>query len=152
MKHLHSKSVETFYFNSGSDILPGNNNNQQVVTSELQQESVGLEIVVTPRFINPHSDEIAIRVIPVISRLVGFDEITSDSGNTTRAPRIALNNFTTHAILRDGQALVFGGFTTRGFDDTKNTLPISIPLINSRGQEFVESEIYAIVTAEEIEA
>ncbi len=145
------KAVETFYFNAGSDILPGDNNNQQVVTSELQQESVGIEVVVTPRFINPYSDEISIRVIPVISRLVGFDEITSDSGNTTRAPRISLNNFTTHAILRDGQALVVGGFITRGFDDIKNTLPISIPLINNRDQEFVESEIYAIVTAEEIE-
>ena len=145
------KSIETFYFNSGSDILPGDANSQQIVTTELQQESVGIEIVVTPRFVKPNSDEIAIRVIPVISRLIGFDEIISDSGNITRAPRISLNNFTTHAILRDGQALVVGGFTTRGFDDTQNTLPIPLSLLNNRNQELIESDIYAIVTAEEIE-
>ena len=143
------KAIETFYFSAGSDILPGDVNSQQVITTELQQDSVGIEIVVTPRFVSPDSDEIAIRVIPVVSRLIGFDEITSDNGNTTRAPRISLNNFTTHAILRDGQALVVGGFMTRGFDDTKNTLPI--PFLSNRDQDFTESEIYAIVTAEEIE-
>ena len=146
-------SIETFYFAAGSEVIPGDANNQQRVSTSLRQESVGIELAVTPQFMQPESDEISVRVLPVISSFLGQDEVVSNGITVSQAPRVALNHFSSHAVLRDGRAMIVGGLSSQSNESARQDLPggASLRLFGGRSQRMTDNELIVIILAQEIE-
>lgn len=146
-------SLETFFFAAGSQIIPGNTNNQQVSSTKLEEESVGIQLAITPRFLEPEKDLISLRIIPIVSSLVGFDDVVSNGRVISRTPRLSRNHFSSHAIIRGGSALVVGGLTKQLTQSTNNFLPgdTITAFLGGSSQSLDNSEMIAVVLANEIE-
>ena len=147
-------SVDTFYFASGSEIIPGNTNNQQVVSTDLREEKVGIEIAITPRFIKPNSNLMSLRILPIISELIRFDNIMSNDSVISSAPRIALNNLISHSIIRDGQAIIIGGLVTHTNRSARQDFPggALTSLFDSGSDELTQNKLFIVISAQEIDA
>lgn len=145
------RSTESFYFASGSNFVSATANSSERVATELEQREVVVELAITPRFLNPDSDIMSIRIIPMISRLSRLEDIVSDGRIVSRAPYIEKSNFSAHALVRDSQAAVIGGLTMKTARRSKRDLPFSLPL-GSKEDSVSESELVVIVLAQEMEA
>ena len=147
-------SVETFYFVTGSEIFAGNPDQQQTIGTDLEQSAVGIELAITPRLLRPGSDLISVRVVPSISSLVRFDEVVSNGVVISSAPRLALNNFTSNALVRDGNAIVVGGLTSAVRDAVRRDFPggALTRWLGASSRQASKNELLVIVLAQEIEA
>lgn len=146
-------ATERFYFASGSEIIPGDAQNNQVVSTNLQEQSVGIKLAVTPRFLKPGSEIMSIRAVPSISKLISLDPIQSNGRIISQAPRVSSNNFVSHSILRNGHAIIIGGLTSQDSSTRKQEFPGSraISALRSRSGEFIDSELAIIISAQEVE-
>ena len=108
-------SVETFSYAGGQEVIPGDANNQQRVSSNLEQAQIGLELTIMPQLLA--DDKILLTVIPALSSLIRFEDIVSGGVTISRAPRISLTNLSSKAITRSGRAIPVGGLTTRQISD-----------------------------------
>ena len=145
-------STDKFYFASGSEVIPGNAQNNQIVSTDIREESVGIQLAVTPRFIKPGSDVMNIRVVPLISSLMGYDSVVSNGQTISRAPRLSSNTFVSHSILRSGQTTIIAGLASQSADTTRQNLPFikSIPFLKGYSSNAVDSELFIVLSAYEV--
>lgn len=121
-------------------------------TLDIQEINIGVSIAVTARILE--NDKILIEVVPVISSLQKFDDISfSDNEDTqvTTTPRINLQELSTQVITKSGQAVHLGGLIFEKLSEASSKAPGLLGWIgNSKNQQLEKKEILVIITPTEI--
>ena len=104
--YLNTGEVFSYISNAGSVA----NNGVTTTTFEQGRLQVGLELAVTPRFLEG-SKKMLIEVIPVLSSLVRFD-VLGVGDSRVSAPVIALRQMTSQALTVSGRPITIGGLSS----------------------------------------
>ncbi len=99
---------EVFSYISGSSSVV--NNGVTTTTFEQGRLQVGLELAVTPRFLED-SKKMLVEVIPILSSLVRFDVLGAGDSRVS-APVIALRQMTSQALTVSGRPITIGGLSS----------------------------------------
>ncbi len=116
-------------------------------TAEIKRINVGVELQVTPKILD--DGRILVNVVPVISSLKNFSNITS--GNQTfQTPNIVLQKLTTQAIVKSGQTLHLGGLIAEKISKASksSTNAILRSLFSGIQSRFERREIAILITPE----
>jgi len=81
---------------------------------------VGVSMAVTPRVLD--DDTILIEIVPVISSLTGYNNITV-ADNQFKTPNIALQELATQVIAKSGQPIQLGGLITKKIAQEISRIP-----------------------------
>ena len=128
---------------------------QLTTTPDVQEINIGVNIAVTARLLE--DDNILIEVVPVISSLQGFDEIsflTNGENQVLRAPKISLQELSTQVITKSGQAVHLGGLIIERLTEESAKSPIASNILNlltsSQKEQLEKREILVIITPTEV--
>jgi type II secretory pathway component GspD/PulD (secretin) len=92
----------------------------QTITPIMSELRVGLSLTVTPRILE--DDRILIEVVPVISSVRGYDDVTIGDWKFS-TPRVALQELSTHVIAHSGETVQLGGLITRRIAEQMSKVP-----------------------------
>ncbi len=106
------RSVESFYYVDDQEIIPGDANNQSRISTSLARESVGLEIAITPQYLDER--RLLVSIVPALSALQRFDNIESAGVVISEAPRTTLTTLSARGVTENGRAIALGGIRTEG--------------------------------------
>jgi len=90
-----------------------------------KDRELGIRLSVTPHINN--RNEIVVSVVPEITSLIGYDNLTAD----VKAPHFATRSANTQVRIKNGQTIAIGGLIKENTVDTKNKVPFlgDIPLL-----------------------
>lgn len=91
-----------------------------VTTSEIERLNVGVSMQVKAKVLG--DDEVLINVVPVVSSLQNFTEITSNA-ESFQTPNITLQKLSTQAIVKSGKTMHLGGLIAERVVEASKALP-----------------------------
>ena len=106
------RSVESFYYVDDQELIPGDVNNPDRISTSLARESVGLEIAITPQFLDER--RLLVSIVPALSALQRFDNIESAGVVISEAPRTTLTTLSARGVTENGRPIALGGISTEG--------------------------------------
>lgn len=107
------RSIESFFFIDGQEVIPGDSNNQQRISTTLARESVGLEIGITPQYLDAR--RLSISIVPSLSALSRFDNVSSGDVLISEAPRTTLTTLSSRGVTESGRPIALGGLASESF-------------------------------------
>ncbi len=124
-----------------------------VATTSFEQSrlQIGLELAVTPRFLDD-SGRMLVEVVPILSSVVRFDEL-GDGANRVNTPVIALRQMSSQAITRSGRPVVIGGLAwDRLAANEKSPLKGTLleKWLSSRDRETESRQLLIVITPWEV--
>ena len=148
------RSLERFYFVDDQEIIPGDANNQQRISTSLERESVGLEIAVTPQYLDDR--RLAISIVPALSALSRYDNIESGGVLISEAPRTTLTTLSSRGVTESGRPIALGGLASENFqirltDAGLSSVPIVGSLLDSGSQIHQRRQLIVLVVPHEVD-
>lgn len=107
------RSVESFYYVDDQEVIPGGTTgNLDRISTSLARESVGLEIAITPQYLDER--RLLVSIVPALSALQRFDNIESGGTVISEAPRTTLTTLSARGVTENGRPIALGGIRTEG--------------------------------------
>ena len=148
------RSVESFYYVDDQEIIPGDSNNQDRISTSLAREAVGLEIAITPQYLDER--RLLIGIVPALSALQRFDNIESAGVVISEAPRTTLTTLSARGITENGRPIALGGIRTEGLQTRLTDVGAGgIPdggLLDSGSRLHQRRQLIVLVIPHEVEA
>ncbi len=151
-------STEQFSYLAGferEEVTSATDRRTIIYRPEVVEIQIGVNIAVTARILE--NDNILIEVVPVISALQGFDELSFNAINedqALRVPKISLQELSTQVITKSGQSVHLGGLVIEKLSESSSKLPTGSKFLNllsnSQKQELEKREVLIIVTPTEV--
>ena len=147
------RSVESFYYVDDQEVVPGVDSNQDRISTSLARESVGLEIAITPQYLDER--RLLIGIVPALSALQRFDNIESAGVVISEAPRTTLTTLSARGITESGRPIALGGISTEGVQTRRTDVGVGgIPdggLLDSGSRLHQRRQLIVLVIPHEVE-
>ena len=148
------RSVESFYYVDDQDVIAGVSGNPDRISTSLARESVGLEIAITPQYLDQR--RLLVSIVPALSALQRFDNVESGGVVISEAPRTTLTSLSARGVTENGRPIALGGISTEGMQTRATGVGAGgIPdggLLDSGSHVHQRRQLIVLVVPYEVEA